>query len=111
MPIYEYQCRECNRRLEALQRLSEPPLTTCPECGGELKKLLSAPAFQFKGEGWYVTDYARKKEGGEAAGEKTGEGKEARKEGGTEPKDKGDKATSEKPAAAGSSKGAGASDD
>lgn len=112
MPIYEYQCRECNRRLEALQRLSEPPLTTCPECGGELKKLFSAPAFQFKGGGWYVTDYARKKDGGEAAGEKTGEGKEAGKEGGTESKDKGDKAApSEKPAAAGPGKGAGASGD
>lgn len=60
MPIYEYQCQECTHRLEALQQLSEPPLTTCPECQGELRKLFSAPAFQFKGTGWYVTDYARK---------------------------------------------------
>ena len=82
MPIYEYQCQQCDRRLETLQRISEPPLTTCPECGGELKKLFSAPAFQFKGEGWYVTDYARKKDGGakgdkaDKGGEKAGEAKD-----------------------------------
>ena len=68
MPIYEYQCAKCGEHLEALQQVSEPPLTTCPECSGELKKLLSAPAFQFKGSGWYVTDYAGK--GGEAKDEK-----------------------------------------
>lgn len=86
MPIYEYQCRECDHRLEALQGISEPPLTTCTECGGELRKLMSAPAFQFKGSGWYVTDYARKGAGGN--GEKaakggegsSGEGKKAEKE-------------------------------
>ena len=59
MPIYEYQCQACDERLETIQAISDPPLTTCPECGGDLKKLLSAPAFQFKGSGWYVTDYAR----------------------------------------------------
>lgn len=80
MPIYEYQCQRCDRRLETLQRVSEPPLTTCPECGGELKKLFSAPAFQFKGEGWYVTDYARKKDGG-AKGDKADKGEEKPKEG------------------------------
>ena len=74
MPLYEYQCNACNRRLEVLQRLAEPPLTTCPECGGELRKLVSAPAFQFKGEGWYVTDYARKSEsGGAQAADQAGE--------------------------------------
>lgn len=78
MPIYEYQCQRCDRRLETLQRVSEPPLTTCSECGGELKKLVSAPAFQFKGEGWYVTDYARKKDGGTKGdkAEKAGKGDE-----------------------------------
>ncbi len=60
MPIYEYSCGACNRTTEQLQRLDEPPLASCPHCGGELKKLISAPAFQFKGSGWYVTDYARK---------------------------------------------------
>jgi putative FmdB family regulatory protein len=74
LPLYEYQCKACDRRLEVLQRLAEPPLTTCPECGGELRKLVSAPAFQFKGEGWYVTDYARKQEsGGAQAADRAGE--------------------------------------
>ena len=66
MPIYEYQCENCGHRSEALQKMSDPPLTTCDVCGGSLKKLLSAPAFQFKGSGWYVTDYANKS-GGEKA--------------------------------------------
>ena len=60
MPIYEYQCRSCGNRSEAMQRFGDPPLETCDDCGGELKKLISAPAFQFKGSGWYVTDYAGK---------------------------------------------------
>lgn len=60
MPIYEYSCESCGRVTEALQRFADPPLAACPHCGGTLKKLLSAPAFQFKGQGWYVTDYARK---------------------------------------------------
>jgi putative FmdB family regulatory protein len=60
MPIYEYECQDCGQRHEALQKVSDPPLTECPACGGPLKKLLSAPGLQFKGEGWYVTDYARK---------------------------------------------------
>jgi putative FmdB family regulatory protein len=71
MPIYEYQCRRCGHRLEAMQKVSDPPLRRCPECRGGLKKLVSAPAFQFKGSGWYVTDYAGKK-GAEPKGE--GEG-------------------------------------
>lgn len=68
MPIYEYQCQSCGRLDEVMQKMSDPPLTTCEECGGDLKKLISAPAFQFKGDGWYVTDYARKKEGGKGGG-------------------------------------------
>ena len=60
MPLYEYECTDCGHLTEALQRLGDPPLSECPRCGGPLKKLLSAPAFQFKGSGWYVTDYARK---------------------------------------------------
>jgi putative FmdB family regulatory protein len=66
MPIYEYLCTACGRRTEAMQRFDEPPLTVCADCGGALRKLLSAPAFQFKGSGWYVTDYAR---GGKASGD------------------------------------------
>jgi len=60
MPLYEYQCQSCGRRLERIQKFSDPPLETCPHCGGRLEKLISSPAFQFKGSGWYVTDYARK---------------------------------------------------
>lgn len=60
MPIYEYQCQQCEERTEVMQRISDDPLTRCESCGGDLKKLISAPAFQFKGSGWYVTDYARK---------------------------------------------------
>lgn len=64
MPIYEYQCESCEKLTEAIQRMDEPRLTICPHCGGPLKKLMSAPSFQFKGTGWYVTDYARKSDGG-----------------------------------------------
>ena len=60
MPIYEYECRNCGKRTELLQRMDDPPLAACPECGGEVRKLFSAPAVQFKGSGWYVTDYAKK---------------------------------------------------
>lgn len=66
MPIYEYQCRACGERTEILQRLDEAPLAHCPRCGGPMTKLISAPAFQFKGSGWYVTDYAGKGKGGVA---------------------------------------------
>ena len=60
MPLYEYVCTSCHRRCEVLQRLSDPLLTTCVACGGELKKIISSPAIQFKGSGWYITDYAKK---------------------------------------------------
>ncbi|MEM1179280.1 MAG: FmdB family zinc ribbon protein [Acidobacteriota bacterium] len=66
MPLYEYHCEQCGYRFETLQRFSDPPLTDCEKCGnGTLKKLISAPAVQFKGTGWYVTDYAGKKSGGD----------------------------------------------
>jgi putative FmdB family regulatory protein len=72
VPLYEYQCARCGR-FELIQKFSDPPLLACPTCGGEVQKLLSAPAIQFKGTGWYITDYARKT-GGKEAG-KGGEGK------------------------------------
>lgn len=75
MPLYEYLCDSCSQRTEVLQRLDEPPLAVCPNCGGALRKLLSAPAFQFKGSGWYATDYAAKSGGepreGKPGAEKT----------------------------------------
>jgi putative FmdB family regulatory protein len=77
MPLYEYECLTCGKRTEILQRLDEAPLAACPQCGGEVKKLLSAPAFQFKGSGWYVTDYAGKKGGTESKAEsKSGGGEQ-----------------------------------
>jgi putative FmdB family regulatory protein len=60
MPIYEYECRKCNARSEVLQRLNDKPPTKCAKCGGRLERITSAPAIQFKGSGWYVTDYAGK---------------------------------------------------
>ena len=65
MPLYEYACDSCGETIEALQRFSDPPLETCDTCGGTLEKLISAPSIQFKGSGWYVTDYARKDTGPE----------------------------------------------
>ena len=60
MPLYEYQCEECGETIEVIQKFSDPPPSECKKCGGELERLLSAPAVQFKGTGWYVTDYGRK---------------------------------------------------
>lgn len=60
MPLYEYRCQSCHQRIEVIQKFSDSPLETCQHCGGRLERLLSAPAIQFKGSGWYITDYARK---------------------------------------------------
>lgn len=78
MPLYEYQCTKCGARIEKIQKFSDPPLSKCGKCGGKLERLLSSSAIQFKGSGWYVTDYARKSappasakaEGPSEAGEK-----------------------------------------
>ena len=59
MPLYEYECGSCGHRFERIQKFSDPPEKTCPKCGGEVHKLIAAPAVQFKGSGWYVTDYGR----------------------------------------------------
>lgn len=61
MPLYEYLCKVCHHRFEKIQKFSDPLVTECPECGeDEVEKVISAPAVQFKGSGWYVTDYAKK---------------------------------------------------
>jgi putative FmdB family regulatory protein len=60
MPIYEYQCRACGHRFERIQKFSDPALAECPDCGQAVERLVSAPSIQFKGSGWYITDYARK---------------------------------------------------
>ena len=61
MPLYEYECINCKERVEIIQRISDPPYTHCPKCGAEMKKLISSPAIQFKGSGFYKTDYASSK--------------------------------------------------
>ena len=60
MPIYEFRCKKCSNQIEVIQKMSDKPPTRCKNCGGRLEKMISQTAFQFKGEGWYVTDYARK---------------------------------------------------
>jgi putative FmdB family regulatory protein len=62
MPIYEYECSKCGDLTEALQKFSDKPLTRCKSCGGKLHKLISHSSFHLKGSGWYVTDYAGKKD-------------------------------------------------
>jgi len=69
MPVYEYQCKECGHIEEAFQKISEPPLETCPQCKGHLKKLISQSSFHLKGSGWYVTDYGGAKSGSKSGGE------------------------------------------
>jgi len=60
VPLYEYQCKKCKHKFEKIQKFSDQPIKKCPECGGPVEKLLHAPAVQFKGTGWYVTDYGGK---------------------------------------------------
>jgi putative FmdB family regulatory protein len=60
MPLYEYQCEKCGHRFEKIQKFSDRMVKKCPECGGKVEQMISAPAVQFKGSGWYVTDYANK---------------------------------------------------
>lgn len=60
MPLYEYECKKCRRRVEKIQKYSDPILTICESCGGKLERLLSSPAIRFKGSGFYVNDYAKK---------------------------------------------------
>jgi putative FmdB family regulatory protein len=111
MPLYEYECSVCGHRFELIQRFADPPVATCVACGqGPVHKLLSAPAFHFKGTGWYVTDYA-KKDGPTAV--KTDEGpsdagkKESGAAGSSTPATSSDSAGEKKPAAAAESKPAG----
>jgi putative FmdB family regulatory protein len=97
MPIYEYHCNKCGE-FEVTQRISDDTLKRCPTCRGKVRKLISAAAFQFKGSGWYVTDYARKGNGA-AKSESGGDGK-----GDAAPK--GESAKSESPKGESSSKAA-----
>src|SRR5215813_467828 len=106
MPLYEYRCVDCDHQFEVIQKFSDPPVEKCPKCGGPVRKLMSSPAIQFKGSGWYITDYARKGStgGGESKSESSGgtSDSNAKSESKSEKSDK-----SEKPASASSSESGG----
>jgi putative FmdB family regulatory protein len=68
MPLYEYECKKCGHRFEKIQKFSDKMVKKCPECGGQVEQMISAPAVQFKGTGWYVTDYAKKSSSQGASG-------------------------------------------
>jgi putative FmdB family regulatory protein len=76
MPLYEYECEKCGHRFEKIQKFSDRMVKKCPECGGKVEQMISAPAVQFKGSGWYVTDYANKS----TAPSSDGGGKDSKKE-------------------------------
>jgi putative FmdB family regulatory protein len=69
MPLYEYECKKCGHRFEKIQKFSDKMVKKCPECGGQVEQMISAPAVQFKGSGWYVTDYAKKTSSAGSSGE------------------------------------------
>lgn len=84
MPIYEYQCKKCHHRFERIQKFSDPHVKKCPECGGAVEQVISAPAVQFKGSGWYVTDYAKKSSTGSASSNGDSKKSESKSESKTE---------------------------
>lgn len=108
MPLYEYLCKKCGHRFERIQKFSDPLVKKCPECGGLVEQVLSAPAVQFKGSGWYVTDYAKKPSSSGKSQEKDGAGSpetavksdagEAKTESKNESKSEGKKESSKSPA-------------
>jgi len=77
MPIYEYECQKCHHRFEKIQSFSDPKIKQCPKCKGPVEQLLHAPAVQFKGSGWYVTDYARKSSASGSSSSSEGESKKS----------------------------------
>ena len=106
MPLYEYRCESCEHQFEVIQKFSDPHVSICPKCGaGPVVKLISSPAFTFKGTGFYITDYARKDQGKSAeSGESTDKsGKtdtaDKDKSGKADKSDRSDKGTESKPAA------------
>ncbi len=79
MPLYEYECEKCGHRFEKIQKFSDKMVKKCPECGGKVEQMISAPAVQFKGSGWYVTDYAKKSHAPASDGSVGGESKKDEK--------------------------------
>jgi len=76
MPLYEYECKKCGHRFEKIQKFSDRMVKKCPECGGQVEQMISAPAVQFKGSGWYVTDYAKKSSSPGSSGDSSSASKE-----------------------------------
>ncbi len=97
MPLYEYACKKCRRQTERIEKFKGPHLKKCPHCGGPVERMASAPAIQFKGSGWYATDYGTKSGG-------SGDGAKAEKPGGGETAASGDTKTKESPAKESSAK-------
>ena len=81
MPLYEYECGACAHRFERIQKFSDPLVDVCPKCGGTVRKLLSSPAIQFKGSGWYINDYAKKSGHVESSSSSKSESSEKKSEG------------------------------
>ncbi len=96
MPNYEYLCKKCGHRFEQIRKFSDKHLKKCPECGGVLEQVISAPAVQFKGSGWYVTDYAKKGAGSASSSSSSSENESSAKEA-KEKKDGKDTKKDEKP--------------
>jgi len=90
MPLYEYECSSCAHRFERIQRFSDPLVDVCPKCGASVRKLLSSPAIQFKGSGFYITDYSRQGQGvgGESSSSSKSEGGDQKADGGDKKDDK-----------------------
>ena len=95
MPTYEYVCKSCGHIFEIVQSMKDDPLTECPECGGELRKVFAPPAIAFKGSGFYATDHGKKSRqpasGKKDSGEASSEGKGSSEKGGSGGEAKGDK--------------------
>jgi putative FmdB family regulatory protein len=91
MPLHEYLCKKCGHRFERISKFSDPPLKKCPECGGKVEQLLSAPAVQFKGSGWYVNDYPKKSSGKASSDSESSAKGESGKDSGSKGSDSGSK--------------------
>ena len=108
MPIYEFECKKCKAHIEVFQKVSDKPPTKCRKCGGKLERKISAPAIQFKGSGWYVTDYAKTTKSDKSESESTSDAKTSDKPDKTEKKTKESspaKKTAEKPSVSKASTG------
>lgn len=99
MPLYEYQCLKCGRRTEKIEGVDGPHLRKCPHCGGKVERLITPPAIQFKGAGWYATDYANKSSGGDSEKTAAGATETVSKEKGSDAKETASKESKEKKSA------------